>query len=289
MEQKKRRAGNKILLGVGIGFAVIFGLIVSLPIIMLVLLFVYIAQVEAADAAPDQIKVINQSSTVIQSIEVDGTGILGQPLRLGDDISVEWETWPAALTVYGENGILGQRELPKAPNQVDTKDCWYIIVQDGPEGLIFTCSHLEKLEKRISSMGDRVGLDLSDGIVVLYDAPGRGIQGDGHDFMILQFGREEAAALEAQLAAGKGWHPYEEQDLLEDIFFGESSTCKGRVYEVPRPTEGWYFYRDTYNSQHGDNDENQWSVEYRGHLPNNYTAAIYDSATRTLYIWDYDS
>ena len=289
MEQKKGRTCNKILLGVGIALAVILGLIVSMPIIMLVLLLIYIAQMEALDAVPDQIKFINQSNVVIQSIEVDGTGILGQPLRLGDDVTVEWETWPATLTVYGENGILGQRELSKAPNQMDAKDCWYIIVQDGPEGLIFTRSHVEKLEKRIASMGDRVNLDLSGGIVVMYDAPGRGIHGDGHDFMILQFGEKEASALEAQLAAGKGWHIYEERKLLEDIFFGNHSTCKDRVYEVPRPTAGWYFYRDTYNSQHGTNDENQWSVEDRVHLPNNYTAAIYDSTTRMLYIWDYDS
>ena len=289
MEQKKGRTGDKILLGIGIVFAVIFGLILLLPGLLLVLFFVYVAQARAADAVPDQIKVINQSSVVIRSVEVNDTVISNQSLKLGDDLTVEWETWPAMLTMYDETGPFGRLELSRAPNKTDTTDCWYIIVQDSPEGLVFTQSHIEALEKRVKSMEKKVALDLSGGVVLLYDAPGRGIQGDGHDFVILQFGAEEGAVLEAQLAAGKGWHPYENSVLLNRIFFETHSYCGNYIFDVPAPEEGWYFFRDTYNSQHGADDENQWSVEDRVHLPQNYTAAIYDSTTRMLYILDFDS
>ena len=289
MEKKKGRTGDKILLGIGITFAVIFGLILLLPGLLLVLCFVYIAQAEALDAVPDQIKVINQSSTVIQSIEVNDTVISNQSLQLGDDLTVEWETWPATLTVFGEEGLLGQLELSRAPNKTDTTDCWYIIAQDGPEGVVLTRSHIEKLEKWINSVEKKVDMDLSDGVVLLYDAPGRGLQGDGYDFVIFQFDRESAAALEAQISVTQGWHQYENSALLDKIFFGKNSFCRGYVTDVPVPAEGWYFFRDTYNSQHGANDENQWSVEDRVHPPQNYTAAIYDSTTRMLYILDFDS
>ena len=289
MEKKKGRTGDKILLGIGITFAVIFGLILLLPGLLLVLFFVYVAQTEALDAVPDQIKVSNQSSTVIQSVEVNDTVISSQSLQLGDDLTVEWETWPATLTVFGEVGPLGQIELSRAPNKTDTTDCWYIIVQDSPEGLVFTQTHIEKLEKWIKSMEKKVGLDLPDGVILLYDAPGRGLQGDGHDFVIFRFGREEAAALETQFSVTQGWHRYEDRALLDKIFFEKNSFCRSYIYDVPIPAEGWYFFRDTYNSQHGANDENQWSVEDRVRPPQNYTAAIYDSTTRMLYILDYDS
>lgn len=267
-------------------------LTILLPAILLVCFFLYIAQVEAFDAAPDQIMFLNESSAIVRSVTVNDTVISDGVLELGDDIAVEWEEWPAVLTLHGDDGILGQIELTEAPDQDAQKDCWYIFAQDSPEGLILTRSHVEKLKKYVEVMGERVNLDLSGGVVTLYDAPGRGINGDGHDFMIQIFDEETAAALEAQMAAAKGWHPYTGGGLIDDIFYGAHTLYKDRHlcrdFNVPHFEEGWFFFRDTYNANHGANDEGQWSLRRVG-LPQNYTAAVYDSETNTLYVYDSDS
>lgn len=289
---KKRKTGIKaidVVLTICVilmaGVAVLFLL---LPFLLLACFGLYVAELEAFDAAPDQIMFLNESSAVVCSVTVNDTVITDDILQLGESITVDWEEWPAVLTIYGDDGILGQIELAEEPRQDTSKDCWYIFAQDGPEGLILTKSHVEKLEKYVESMGERVNLDLSGGVVTLYDAPGRGIQGDGHDFMIQIFDEEAAAALEAQMETALGWHPYEDSELLDNIFFSKHSYCVNYITETPRPEKGWFFFRDTYNAQHGANDEGQWSLQRVG-LPQNYTAAIYDSETNTLYIFDLDT
>lgn len=41
--------------------------------------------------------------------------------------------------------------------------------------------------------------------------------------------------------------------------------------------------------QHGDEDAHQWDLEGRTRLPGNFDAAIYDSDSGTLYLFQYDS
>lgn len=290
---KKGKTLDKVLLGFGIGAAVIMGLLMLLPFLMVGLLLLLIALADAYDAAPDRLMVINQSTTAIHSVTMNDTPISGKALNFGDDVTVEWEQWPGTVAVYGEEGLLGELHIAEEPDQDLTRDCWYVIVQDGPEGLIFTQSHVWPLEKRTEKMGEYVNLDLTGGVVELYYAPGRGIQGDGFDFLTLRFTGEEAAALEAQMADAPGWHPYTGGGLIDHIFYDGHTLYESyalcRDFGVPPIETGWYFFRDTYNSQHGANDENQWVVEGRTDLPANYTAALYDSATHTLYIYDSDS
>lgn len=290
---KRGRTLDKVLLGVGIAIAALMGLVILSPFLLVGVFYLLIAQTNAYDAAPDRLMVINQSTTAIHSVTMNDTPISDGTLSLGDDVTVEWEQWPGTVAVYGEEGLLGELHIAGKPDQDLTKDCWYVIVQDGPEGLLLGLSHAEKLEQRMESMGERVYLDVTGGAVELYYAPGRGINGDGFDFMTLRFTEEEAAMLEAQMADALGWHPYTGGGLVDHIFYDAHTLYKDhrlcRDFNVPRFEEGWYFFRDTYNSQHGDNDENQWVVEGRTDLPHNYTAALYDSATHTLYIYDSDS
>ena len=286
---EKKRNGDKILLGIGITLAVILGLILLLPFLMLALILLEGARAEAAAAAPDQLRFINQSNSVICSVALDDTVISEETLEPGDGITVEWETWPTILTVSGEEAVLGQMDIPKEPYQDWTAHCWYIIAQDGPEGFTLTRSHVEELDRVMELAEEWACIELSGGVVTLFETSGSGFNGDGHDFVMMTFSEEDAAALESLMADAKGWHPYEDSELLDRIFFSRSAYCTSDAYAVPRPTEGWYFFRDTYNSQHGPDDENQWSTEGKTGILPNFTAAVYDSGSQTLYIYELDT
>ena len=286
--------GNRIintLLTIVVGLLAAIGLIgFLLPLILVAMFYLLVAQTDARDAAPDRLMFVNESSTPVYSVAMNEVTISDGVLELGDDVMVEWETWPGTVSVYGEKDCLAQLYLSEKPNQDWVKDCWYVIAQDGPDGLILTQSHAWPLEDRVEKLGEYVGLDISGGVVEMYYARGRGINGDGSDYMSLLFTEEEGAVLEQMLAETEGWHRLPMDDVVGSVFCGEPDcTSANHAFRVPGVEEGWYFFRDTYNAHHGENDENQWKLEGRTRLPQNFTTAVYDSEADILYIFDYDS
>lgn len=285
----KKVAKNLLALAGGVlASAVLLGFILALTPVGL--LYLLIAQTEIYDAAPDSLMFINQSSVPVHSVTMNDVVISNGLLEMGDDVTVEWDVWPGTVTACDEEGELARLYLSEAPNQDLVRDCWYVIAQDGPEGLILTQSHVWPLDDRVESMGERVGLDISAGVVEMYYARGRGINGDGSDYMNLLFTGEEGALLEQELAVAQGWHQLPMEGVVSKVFCGDPDCSDAaHAFRVPEVENGWYFFRDTYNAQHGTNDENQWNLDGYDSLPSNFTAAVYDSTANTLYVYDYDS
>ena len=170
------------------------------------------------------------------------------------------------------------------------RDQWYVIAQDGPDGVVLTLSYSDNLRK-VRKWGEETsGLNLTDGLIRQFIYR-HGWMGDGDTLFVMTFTPEQGAELERSMAQTNGWHRFPTHELINRIFFHKSSYCRdlsGKNY-LPSVENGWYFFRDTFNVQHGEDDENQWNLDGRAHLPGNFDAGIYDSDTCTLYLFEFDS
>lgn len=247
---------------------------------------------EAADSLTDQIIFINEGSAEILSLEItQGDQLLSREMAGKRKITVDWELWPCVVTATDRAGQTAQLSIGERAWLDLARDRWYVIAQDGPEGTVLTLSYTDDLERVVRWGKKKTGLELSDGLIRKFVNRHGGVQGDGDSLLVMTFTAERGAALEQAMSQTEGWHRFPTHELVSGIFYGKSCRCRdmnGEPY-VPPVEHGWYFFRDTFHVQHGDEDAHQWDLEGRTRLPGNFDAAIYDSDSGTLYLFEYDS
>ncbi len=139
----------------------------------------------------------------------------GSPLVRGDSLALDCAAWPAEVTVFGDlNGAepLASVTIPEEPH-ADNSDSglgtWYVIAQDGPDGLTLTLSlnrDRRGLEEQVRTAGKDLGLEFSPAAAVFCHSPGRGFQGDGSDLLVLRVSPAEGEMLTAAMDGAEGWH-----------------------------------------------------------------------------------
>lgn len=139
----------------------------------------------------------------------------GSPLARGDSLALDCAAWPAEVTVFGDlNGTeplasVTVPEEPRADNTDSGMGTWYVIAQDGPDGLTLTLSlnrDRKGLEEQVRTAGKNLGLDLSPAAAVFCRSPGHGFQGDGSDLLALRVSPAEGETLTAAMDGAEGWH-----------------------------------------------------------------------------------
>lgn len=255
-------------------------------------LLVLVGATEASEKQTDRLIFINESSSQISSVMLLDGLVDGNRVHIveGDEeLVIEWETWPCEVVASDAEGREVARLTITEDPQVDMdRDQWYVIAQDSPEGVVLTLSHRDDLKKVLKWGKEHSGLDLSEGIVRTFIYR-HGWMGDGDTLLVMTFTPEQGAELERAMAQTNGWHPFPVHEVIDRIFFHKGSYCRDLNNEnyLPPVENGWYFFRDMYNVQHGENDENQWNIG--DSVPRNFDAGIYDSDTQTLYLFEFDS
>ena len=125
-----------------------------------------------------------------------------------------------------------------------------------------------------------------------------GFHGDGTAYWEIAFSPEEAAALEKSLQGAQGWHALPLDNDVRYLLYGTEGIEKaqdGAYISVnpyltgkdggplfPKVEEGyWFFYNKQTDSYTAAGALNQPSL--------NFTAAVYDSQSRTLYCGELDT
>lgn len=175
----------------------------------------------------------------------------GSLLARGDALPLDCADWPAVVTVFDDlNGAepLASVTVPEEPHADNTEDglgTWYVIAQDGPDGLTLTLSlnrDLKGLKQQVQTVGRELGLALTPETAVFCYSPGHGVQGDGSDLLVLRVSQAEAEELAAAMAGTDGWHT---GPLTEDI----AAACRSLVewggfefdWESLPAGSRWYF------------------------------------------------
>lgn len=245
-----------------------------------------------ADEKPDQIIFVNESASQVSSVMVTAELVDGNQVYFPngeEELVIQWESWPCKFAAVGADGqTIAELTISEDPYEPMEADQWYVIAQDSPDGVMLTLSHRGDLKKVLKWGKEHSGLDLSGGLIRQFIYR-HGAFGDGDSLLVMDFTPEQGAELERAMAQTNGWHPFPVHEVIDRIFFHKGSYCRDLNEEnyLPAVENGWYFFRDMYNVQHGENDENQWNID--GRVPGNFDAGIYDSDTQTLYLFEYDS
>lgn len=268
-------------------------MIVALIAVILIFVVIVIVMLKKETAQIDaNVIFINESDVPVGSVQVscprwDGsasseTGMNADNslMERGATLHFDAPGWPAVVTVcadlYGREA-LGSVTIEAAPPATLEEGCWYVIAQDGPEGLGLTLSlnlDEEELEQMEESISDNFGVDVTDGHISYCFYPGHGWQGDGEDFVTMWFSQEAAEELERQIAETEGWERFPVPEDLKESFVS--------VYDHESHIEwdevsdsGWFYFRD----------EREGGTE--PYDSSDYVAAVYDADTRLLYFFEW--
>lgn len=278
----------RVFLAVVVGVLTFIGIA---PVLFLIFVGLMIYGGIAVDERTDQVIFINESTAELTMVTLETPeSRQTSELNRNGKTTIEWEYWPCTLSVSNGTELLAELVIAEDPNEDMACDRWYVVAQDSSQGLALTLTQRYPLDK-VTQWGTKTaGVDLSDGVIRQFIYR-HGAFGDGDTFLAMTFTPEHGAILEADLAQTDGWHPLPVHDIVEKIFFTKSGYCRDDNGEnrVPRVENGWFFFRDMFNVQHGEDDENQWTLEGRSRLPGNFDAGIYDSDTDTLYLFEFDS
>lgn len=140
-----------------------------------------------------------------------------------------------------------------------------------------------------------LGVTLTDSITSEHWDDHGGFHGDGTEYWQVELSQEDAAALEKTVQAQEGWHPLpvsedgevllygrEWQEGTESFSAGPYLTGKDGKALLPQVEEGYWFFWD-------DQTHSPEPAGVLGRGSYNFTAAVYDTATRTLYCGKLDT
>ena len=128
-----------------------------------------------------------------------------------------------------------------------------------------------------------LGTDVSGGEILISEDSHGGFHGDGETFIIFQFRKEN----EFSVPEGPFWHPLPLTENLNTVLYGNNQmlTDDAGNPRVPEIENGWYFFCDRHSkSTDPTKDAGLFS---RGSL--NFTLAVYDTDTYTLYFYEQDT
>lgn len=143
--------------------------------------------------------------------------------------------------------------------------------------------------KRISS---EIGVDISSGTISVHTDDHGGFHGDGMLYMEVQFS-DDAVCTEIQ--NNTSWQTLPLSENLSILTYGrftEGLTVISPYISdedgnslIPKITNGYYFFLDRHSESSDPTDDT--NVLNRGSY--NFTLAIYDSDTKTLYYVEFDT
>jgi hypothetical protein len=131
---------------------------------------------------------------------------------------------------------------------------------------------------------DCLGLDLSRGTVTRQEDSHGGFHGDGSAFTVLTFDAEARQTLEGEMG-GDCWHPL---PMTENA--AKAVEClaldKNDTRLIPEVEQGYYYFRDRNRESQDPADDSALFDFDRSY---NFTLAVYDSETGTLYYFELDT
>lgn len=252
---------------------------------------------EAEKLADSNVVLINNSHAAIGSVgysftRYDGTGESGGTCNADGSLLLRGEKFwldvrfPCVLTVYADvegREPLASLVIEEEPPSGEQEQVWYVIARGETENLSITLSlnvaekGLEKMEGNVS---ENLGVDVSAGEITYCWYPGHGWQGDGEDFVVMEFSPQDGAALEETLAGCYGWRKGAfPEELKKDTFWSVHSR-ESLIHWDAVSDSGWFYFRDEKQAENSPQQEGN----YRS---SDFVAAVYDTAARTLYFFEW--
>ena len=120
-----------------------------------------------------------------------------------------------------------------------------------------------------------------------------GCHGDGHRFIVMDFGAEDGRALAARLEASETWKPLPFGRALTALAYGLREgprqtgpfvTGRGGSALLPAIEKGYYFFKDRHADANSDS-----GADLLARASMNFTLAVFDEAANRLYYYELDT
>ena len=144
-----------------------------------------------------------------------------------------------------------------------------------------------------AGISDVLGFTPEGGQVVRSEDTHGGCHGDGHRFIVMDFGGESGRALAARLEASERWKPLPFDRTLTALAYGLREgprqtgpfvTGRGGSALLPAIEKGYYFFKD----RHADADMDD-GADLLARASMNFTLAVFDAAANRLYYYELDT
>ena len=144
-----------------------------------------------------------------------------------------------------------------------------------------------------AGISDVLGFAPEGGQVVRSEDTHGGCHGDGHRFIVMDFGGESGRALVARLETSERWKPLPFDRTLTVLAYGMREgprqtgpyvTGRGGGALLPEMGKGYYFFKDRHAEAGSDGGAELLS---RGSF--NFTLAVFDAAANRLYYYELDT
>ena len=144
-----------------------------------------------------------------------------------------------------------------------------------------------------AGISDVLGFAPEGGQVVRSEDTHGGCHGDGHRFIVMDFGGESGRALAARLEASEKWKPLPFDRTLTALAYGLREgprqtgpfvTGRGGSALLPAIEKGYYFFND----RHADANSGSGS-DLLSRASMNFTLAVFDAAANRLYYYELDT
>lgn len=145
------------------------------------------------------------------------------------------------------------------------------------------CDVSDETLQALGDLSDALEVALPQGQVLVSLDDHGGFQGDGITYVKLQF--TPGHSLTDQLSQAPGWHRLPLDDELKESLESGLFRDEGGNSLIPEISTGWYYFRDRHYQSANPYD----TAELNNRASRNFTAAIYDGQTDTLYYFEGDT
>lgn len=146
----------------------------------------------------------------------------------------------------------------------------------------------ESINKRISRS---VGIEIPRNIKIEYEDTHGGFHGDGETFAVVEFNKSIAEDIQSGISNNMGWNSLPLSEVIDLMVYGgekggiDYSYNFAELLNMPHIENGYWFF----NIRHPNSTT---PSEYSNLLHEssfNFTLAIYDTDTHTLYYLEFDT
>lgn len=152
--------------------------------------------------------------------------------------------------------------------------------------MMLVFSGCSPIQDGLGGMSAVLGVDLSSAQIKKQLDDHGGFHGDGSSYWELSFSAEEGAALEKSIQQTEGWRALPVSEEGEILLYGSDGVGPYLKWKeqgmFPKVETGYWFFYDRQTKSYETTD-----VASRGAY--NFTAALYDSQTYTLYYGELDT
>lgn len=122
------------------------------------------------------------------------------------------------------------------------------------------------------------GVDMTEGEVISSEDTHGGFHGDGYTLIKIEFSDDSVVS---DIKESEHWHEFPLSESLNTFVY---QPCDENI-DIPEITNGYYFFYD----RHSKADDRYDDSKFLDRESLNFTFAIYDSDSDTVYICKYDT